>query len=349
MNESIRILSTGAGDRREWISFFDALTNKGFYHSLDYIKLLERANFGKAELLVYQRGNEFVYYPYFSNSLVQLDLYPCFDWLSKYSDITSSWYYGGPLMTVCDEGFAETFRTAFHEYCIESGIVSEFIRFDPYLSNHLNMDMDVVLNPEREVVYINLFDSEEEIFSRFKRKCRKNYRKALNNGVRVVYKDNKADLLKFAKLYQAEMHRKGASQGYFFEYDFFDSLINDFDNTFFISIYVGDHLAGGSIAVQSGKIVHDYLRTTLPEFWPFRINDFLIVENIKFFKSLGIEKYDLKGGRPGVFEFKRSFSNLTMQYYLGSRIHIREVYDLLVDRANASSDFFPIYRQKCKN
>jgi len=336
-----------------WKKFYNRLLNKGIYHSPDYIRLLQNYLGGEAELFVYGDEKNFVYYPYLKKNLSELShVCKCSIPLEELYDISSSWYYGGPLTTNPDDkNLLEEFRQAFHSYCLNSQIVSEFIRFDPYLLNYKYSFKDIEIKKERDVIYVDLTPSEESIFNRFNRKCKKNYRNAIRNSVQLKHRDNQEDFSKFIDLYAAEMTRKNAPASYFFGNHFFEQLFaTNKNNTYFISIYADKAFAGGSIAIYSGGLIHDYLRATDPKYWSYRTNDYLLIENILYFKQLGFKRYDLQGGRKGVYEFKKSFSDLTMPFFIGSCVHLPEIYnELSSEQSSGNVNFFPAYRKKDKN
>ncbi len=345
------VLGSEKRDLARWRSLYDRLPRKGPYHAPDYLKVLEFHFDDPAELFVFGDQEAFVYYPYFRRSLDKLAFVrDAGGELGSYCDIASSWYYGGPLSTSEDPELIRAFRKAFHEHCGQSRVVCEFIRFDPYLANHHCVTEEMRVADNREVVYIDLRPSEEEIVSSYQRKCRKNIRRAVEGGVRVETRKDEEAIRAFHQIYGSEMQRKGAPPSYLFEEAFFRKLFERVEGACLRLIFVGEHFAGGSVAIQEGEMVNDYLRATDPEFWHLRINDLVIHENARFFKGRGAHTYDLQGGRVGVFEFKLSFSRLTRSFKLGSMIHLPEVYDALGRLApKRGDDFFPAYREKDTN
>jgi CelD/BcsL family acetyltransferase involved in cellulose biosynthesis len=146
------------------------------------------------------------------------------------------------------------------------------------------------------------------------------------------------------------MERKGAPRSYFFPEAFFSDLLSKVEGAFLRVIYVGERFAGGSMAIQEGDTVNDYLRATDPAFWNLRVNDFVIHDNVRFFRRRGARTYDLQGGRSGVFQFKQSFSQLTRPFKVGSMVHLPEEYESLCRLVpERSPDFFPAYREKDTN
>lgn len=346
-------LSSSSGDLEKWWFYYKRLEQGGVYHRPDYVRLLERHYYqeSSAELFIYGDDRDFVYYPYFKRSLDSLHRIAENLRYKGYWDVISSWYYGGPLASnpAAAQRLAGPFRQCFGDFCRENKIVSEFIRFDPYLGNYLAIGDDMDIVPNRDVVYIDLTLDRREIVSHFKKKCRKNIKRAQEGGVTVNYRDNERYLDRFSRLYTLEMKRKNAPAGYFFTRDFFEDLLR-LDGVYFITLTRNGDFMGGSIAVGEGNVINDYLRATDPEFWHLRINDWLIHENIFFFKEQGYDTYDLQGGRKGVIEFKQAFSGLRKHFSVGRAVHLAEVYQDLADTASVNGNtFFPAYRENDKN
>jgi len=352
MSYRYRTFTTSGEDFTEWSGYYARLKNKGAYHSPEYISLLEKHYGDEAVLFVYEEGDEFVYYPFFKRSLEGLELSGVgFFEHSKYFDIVSSWYYGGPLTSNYSDQLIRGFSEAFSTYCVEGNIVSEFVRFDPYIANHENAHAGMTVVDNREVVYIDLTPGEDTILQSYRHKCRKNiFNKALKGGVTVDYKHGPAELEKFFHLYDSEMRRKNASVSYFFDLNFFKELLSRVPGALLVSIYVNGDYAGGSIALKDGTMAHDYLRAVDNRYRGLGISDFVIHQNVCFFKKEGAFVYDLQGGRDGVFEFKKSFSKLTRHFKVGQAIHLPDVYAELCSKALVKSeDYFPAYRVKISN
>jgi len=351
MRPRTRVLGTQEPDFSEWRDYYDRLPFRGVYHSPCYIKVLEGRSGDRAELFLFGDEDRFAYYPFFRRPLRDLPfIQRGGTGLSDCSDIVTSWYYGGPLVSQADDELIERFRSEFGGYCKEQRIVSEFIRFDPYLGNHRYVREPVKVRDDRQVVFINLQLSETDIVNGYDRKCRKNIRRATEAGVQVKFEWTEEEIGKFHELYNSEMKRKGAPKKYFFPKEFFVNLLSSVSGSVLTTIYVGESFAGGSLVIQEGNMVSDYLRATDPAFWNLRINDYVVHRNAMLFKERGAQIYDLQGGREGVFRFKRAFSSSTLWFKVGSCVHLQEEFLELCRLApSPSGEFFPPYREKDSN
>jgi hypothetical protein len=352
-NDESIILSACEAELPQWQRYYNRLQFKGIYHQPDYIRLLTRYYYkdAEAELFIYSQGDEFVYYPYFKRRIPDYRVDGAEEASGGYSDIISSWYYGGPLVSREVPGLIEGFRRDFESYCCSQGIVSEFIRFDPYLENHrfvCPVNSDVQIQENRDVVYIDLRQTKEVIVKPYKKRYRL-LKRALEQGVEISFQDNKKYLEDFCKIYHSEMERKKAPAGYLFDIDFFNDLLN-IDSVYFIVLLKQGKCIGGDWVVGQGNRFHDYLRATEPGLWNLRINDLLIHENIFYFKQKGHHVYDLQGGRQGVIEFKQSFSPLRKPFKVARAIHMPDIYRSLMEACPGSDpSFFPAYRPRDKN
>ena len=343
--EDIKILKSE--DFEEIKLFYSKLERESIYNSPEYLLFWNKYFKGELEVFVFQDDMGMVYYPYFVRELSEIQELNGFKEIDKYKDIISSWYYGGPLFNNDNGEFLNRFRKRFVEYCRDTGIVSEFVRFDPYFGNGNYNYEGMKVEENRDVVYIDLKLSDSDIISNYKKKYRL-IKRAEKNNVKIEF-NNEIYLNEFHKIYDFEMKRKNAPESYFFNVYFFKDFIN-LKNTFFVSVIKDEKFIGGGLTIGNGFVMHDYLRATDISYWDLRINDFLIHENIFKFKEIGYKIYDLQGGRKGVYEFKKSFSPFTKKYHLGSSIFLQDVYDKLsIYNKYSSDDYFPSYRKKDKN
>ncbi|WP_410764642.1 GNAT family N-acetyltransferase [Haloferax sp. DFSO60] len=338
----------------EWREWFASLPEAGPYHDPDYLTLLS-GGFEQeeevAEAFVYADGEQFVYYPYIRRSLSEVPHGDELDQdLESYSDIVSSWYYGGPILsTEADTDITAEFAEAFSEYCADVGIVSEFLRFDPNIENAADFS---VLDPrvERETVRVDLTQSRDEIWDDFEKRNRNAIRQAQETDLVVEPTTDHADYRAFYDIYSNAMDAKNASKHYRFPFSFFEELFSQESMSTFLVARHGDDVVGGAVVVHDGTVAHDYLRASNPDYWDMRVNNLLCYGALMQMKETGHQLFDFQGGRPGVFRFKKGFSQTGRgEFSVATRIHIPEVYDSLVDAArdegvDTDTGYFPAYR-----
>ena len=358
----IKILAATKKSINRWSRYYNMISHKGIYHCPHYIKALEKHSGNSAELFIFEINNSnFVYYPYLKRSLEKLPFAKdCESFTHGYFDIDSSWYYGGPLIqsehpTLNDE-LAILFATAFSDYCETSKIVSEFIRFDPTLLNHEYFKNLLPLNRNRETVYIDLTQSEEDIWMNMEGRARTAIRKARKTGIKVHVSQKKEDLLKFCDIYALEMERKAALSHYRFNRQFIMQLFDAVGQRIQL-VYAeinGTFISGGIFIYEFGQAVHYFLMATRHDYRHNQANNLIIYEALRFFKDKGVKIFDLQGGREGVFKFKKSFSKNRSPFFTSGIVRNKKVYDTLVKTkyhylGSKEDNFFPLYRLKESN
>lgn len=341
-----------------WRSYFDRLESTGPYHAPDYLALLERyfgAGDETAELFVYGDDDAFVYYPYLLRDVsrvpfsVDSDLDP-----AEYTDVATSWYYGGPLCSPGADGDLITaFREAFHQHCRDAGIVAEFVRYDPNLGNHRTFDV-MPAEFDRQTVTVDLTQSEAELWDGFEKRNRNAIRQGQDSILSVEPTSDRADYQRFHEIYSNAMEARDASNHYRFGLEFFVDLLADPDRATLLVARDGEDVVGGSMVVHDAQIAHDYIRASNPDYWDQRVNNLLCYEAMMHMRETDRRLFDFQGGRPGVFRFKKAFSPDRREFYIGKEIHLEPVYDQLIEAAAASGidtdkDYFPAYRIQRSN
>lgn len=363
MLTTVKVIKSSNHLAKDWDYYYHRIESKGVYHCPAYLKTLELHYKYPAELFIFEAGaNNFVYYPYFRRSLKTLSFLQEVDGnLGDYFDIESSWYYGGPLIQVDDskniQPLIDSFVIAFSKYCRDTGIVSEFIRFDPNLNNHLYFKDIMPLTRNRQSVIVDLKQPEEDIWKNFEGRARTAIRKAVRLGVKVhTSAQIDTDLLKFDEIYKKEMARKNAPLHYHFQFEFFDSLrktLNQNIDLIFAEVN-GTFISAGLFLYEIEAAAHYYLMATEYQHQKYQANSLILYEAALYFKNKGIKIFDLQGGREGVYNFKKSFSKRRGDFYTGGIIHNHKVYKKLVQEREKHADlkdgnFFPLYRIKETN
>jgi hypothetical protein len=359
MNWTTTILHTAAPDINLWEEYYSRIEEKGIYHSPHYIRCLEKHYQDKAELFIFGNEQEFIYYPYFIRQLDKLPFASACDIdLSIYFDIVSSWYYGGPLVSGKRVGrlLLNEVTKAFSAYSHQQRFVSEFIRFDPNIRNHLYFVNSLPISENRKSVYVDLRLTEEQIWDNVEGRARTAIRKAKKLGVQVHISNEVKDIVKFSKIYAAEMERKKAPKHYLFGEPFVGELFNTLAGKIKL-IWAGVDdifISGGIFVYDMDETVHYYLMATNYDYFQYQANNLILYEAMLYFKKKGARIFDLQGGREGVYNFKKSFSKTWTIFYTCGVIHDISIYEHLVRCSKQFSrvvkdGFFPAYRQKSTN
>lgn len=347
----ITIADTSISNLPTWRHFFDQLPRKCIYHAPDYIRFLEQHRGDTAELFVFGDERQYVYYPYFKKPLSSLALgkRSAVD-LAGYYDVSSSWYYGGPIVKCATDHklLAQNFIAAFSTYARQSKFVTEFVRFDPNIANHLPFQDHYAIEENRETVYIDLTRDTGEIWSGFTTANRRNIRRAEHEGVHCEPTSAVDDWRTFAMIYAEEMLRKEGPQHLRFSHDFFLDLRQTLGHTcqLIAARYEGE-LAGGFIVLHDDSYAFHFLSASRPEFWGKRVNNRLFYGAIMWARHRGLRILDFMGGREGVFRFKAGFSPLRGIFRVAKKVHIKELYDEISRITGPKgSHWFPPYRHE---
>ena len=277
----------------------------------------------------------------------------------SYYDLVTPYGYGGPIITAGEEKdkseLVRAFQSAFQLKCDEEGIVCEFVRFHPVLSNAQDFNRCYETEYKRKTTGTNLHDFEDPVKSEFSKSCRRNVRKALAAGVEYEITVNPKDLRGFKEIYHSTMKRNDADSIYYFDDEYFSKCQE----------YFGDHLIlceatyegkiiGMGLSFAYGDLIHTHLSGTLEDYHHLSPAYILQYAITLWGKENGKTLIHDGGGRTGdaedsLYLFKKQFGkNTEFDYYVGSKIWNQEVYgqlSRLVGR-ESSTNFFPAYWEK---
>jgi len=352
------IARTYTGDELDaWQEWFEKLDDASPYHSPTYLDLLTgdfEYETEQPELFVYGEKDAFIYYPYIRRPLSDLSFSDeVVKRPSEYADIVSSWYYGGPVLSPGgDESLAAEFVDEFAEYCKDTNILAEFIRFDPNLRNH---DDFARLDPtyNRQTVPVDLSRSKDAIWNDYESRNRRAIKQARESALTIDREPTETDTGKFHDIYSNAMEARDASEHYRFTEGFFEDILDTPLFSLVVARYDGV-IVGGFIIAHDSTYSHHYLSASNPDYWEYRVNNLMYHEVVMCMHETGRKVFDFQGGRPGVFKFKKGFSPSRGEFHIGKRTHVPDVYERLVDAAEAAgietdSGYFPAYRVEQSN
>lgn len=323
------------------------------YFDERYGKLCQLIEGGTCEVFDFKSSNGFI-----RNMFLKK---PIFDIVQKdefkeYYDIISPYGYGGPVILELNgdkKKLVEEFNIAFDEYCIQNKIVSEFIRFHPIVNNA--QDFDVIYKPAciRKTLGTNLAAFDDPINFEFSKNCKRDIRKALREGVRYRINNSIPDINKFVEIYYSTMSRNKAKEFYFFRSKYFCDLADLFSNQIlFVEALYEDKVIAASLCFCSDKNIYLHLSGTLQEYLTLLPAYILNYAIVLWGKDHDYNMVHYGGGvsnleNDTLYKFKKKFAlNTEFDFYVGKKIRITEIYNLLCEirNVNPNSDFFPAYR-----
>ena len=336
-------------ERNDWNALLSQGKANDIYFTPEYLKINESILGGKSECYIYQSDNVFAFYAYIKRPINTT----CF------FDIVTPYGFGGFIINNKDA--TTSFVNAFHEYCVESGIVSEFIRFHPFYDNHLNLgEESLQVQFHQPVVQVDYAKPDFDLNQTVNKEVRKKIRKAQKNNIHLVQDTKHQYYRDFIDLYHKTMAAKQAAQFYYFDERFFSELQTYLSNQslLLIALY-NEHVIGGLLILFGDDYAYNFLSCSEPNFLALGTNDLLQYSALEWAYQKGKKKYLLGGGLKGedsLFKYKARFSPQRKDFYIGRRIHLPDVYDDLcqkrLQQQNCSADefysrsWFPLYRSE---
>ena len=273
-------------------------------------------------------------------------------------DISTPYGYGGPIILNSSDKdkLMQDFSKAFEDYCRQSGIVSEFVRF------HLTDNTDVRQRYYGQARFVknNIIvptdRSYDTVWMDYEHKVRKNVKKAQTYGLDVVIEQNLNHIDDFLRIYYDTMDRNQARKYYYFPRSFFEKIASYIPHNYlFFHILKDDAVISTELVLVSEQYVYSFLGGTDVEFYAMRPNDFLKDAVIRMCIQTGKRGFVLGGGyndNDGIYRYKRSFTKADdVPFYVGTKIFDQDTYDRLVSERMKQSgqmpddkDFFPLYR-----
>jgi serine/alanine adding enzyme len=331
----IKILSLA--DKDEWHNYLSMIYAEDIYFSPEYLHVNEFIIDGKAECFIYKDSNCVILYPYLRRSINK----------SIFYDLSSGYGFGGYIGWPRNKGITE-FRNAFHQYCIDHNIVSEFIRFHPFFYNHslTNQENEVIENYQ-PIVYSDFRQNNFDMKKMINKEVWKKIKRAEKKSIEVSEDDQDITYQEFYRLYSETMKRLQARKFYFFNQDFFQAIRKEMASSsiLFTARYQGA-MVGGLWILFGKTFSYNFLSCSDANYAHLGINDLLQWKGLEWAYLSGKQKHLLGGGRKGedsLFRFKAKFSPDRQNYYLGKIIHLSGTYAKLCERMN---DFDSVEREQ---
>lgn len=320
---------------------------KDIYYTSEYYKMHELNGDGISRLFYFFDGDGNIgFYPFMLNKIDGYDLN------HDYYDIETAYGYGGPIANCHDEKFLRKFEDAFINYCQNNYIVAEFVRFHPFMNNAkiFNNNLQVIHN--RNTVYLDLIKGIDKIWIEdIKGKNRNLIRKAKKNGLYVELSD---DYETFKVIYNKTMEKVDANDYYYFGNRYYD-FVKENKNCVLLNVKREDKVIAAAIFMGYGDYFHYHLAGSLKEELSFSPNNLLLWEAITYAVNKGYKKMHFGGGltdnlEDNLFKFKSSFSKSHTDFYIGKRVHSKEVYTYLINEweeaNNRKANLLLQYRMK---
>ena len=351
-------------DREQWTALVKAVPQRDVFFMPEYVVPFESLSEGQARLFFFGDETSYIVYPFFLRRIDELPFYQArpLAGAKTYFDVVSPYGYSGPLAFVQDESHTQDlwqdFLSAFADYCQETGIVCEFARLNPFVGNHRYLELFTDgVQASGEITYVDLTQSEDELWQGFNRGNRSNINKARRSGLEIERGRGPGRVQAFYQLYVDTMRRNRARSWYYFSPGFFEDSLDLLDDraSLFCACYRERVVAAASF-LHAGEVMHYFLGGSDGDYLALRPNNLLMYQAILWAKHHGFRAFNLGGGYgsgDSLLRFKSGFSKLTACFYTYRAIHNAAVYAELCQRhrlyvedkaERCDTGYFPRYR-----
>jgi serine/alanine adding enzyme len=341
-----------AADNKIWEAAMLEVGARDVYYLPQYHKLYQ---FGGGRPLAYiaTAGEDIFFHPFLLRpigSVGSIEVSP------ELNDVETVYGYTGPIGTTQSADFLREAWRGFDAWAARHGVVSEFIRFNPFLSTTRFAAPQTAINLDREMVDIRLDRSNNDLWNSYEPVQRNRVRKALKNRMQCREISLEDGLRVFRSLYEATMRRAGASSFYFFPCMYYDAIKSNLSaySVLFFVLYEEKPIAA-ALFLTYGETMHYHLGGSSEEYLSLAPNNLMFHQVAVWAQQRGFTHIHLGGGRTNhpddrLLRFKKRFSHDTVPLHLGRRVHNRAKYDGLCDRwlsqggGTMMSSYFPLYR-----
>ena len=247
---------------------------------------------------------------------------------TKFYDLQSPYGYGGPIVIGDTKNFVAEIDREHTRWCRTNQIIVEFIRFHPMLDNYEYYYGDIF--DDRNTVFVDLTG---DINTGYRELTNRRLRVAKKNGVEVARVQCDEFIDAFIPMYEALMRRLSAEQQYFFPVQYYRQLAN-WEKTILLICYSKEKepLAAGIFCI-CGENIEYHLGASNEKGRSDGAMYALIDYAARLGKENGGKVLYLGGGTDRASDnsllfFKSGFSQMARPYYIGSKVHLPEVYKM---------------------
>ena len=324
--------------------------NGEIYYQWEYVDAFFKNGDGIPKLAYAQEGLEYVYNVFLLRDIAHDLELDCKKY--KFFDIITPYGYGGVNANTQSKILIDFFFEKFEEYCINNNIISEFVRLNPLLNNQKFYNIDYNINKIAQTIFIKL-DNPDQIWCDMESRARNTIRKARSFNLKIKYGFNKEFMDEFKEIYKDTMYRDSADLYYFFNNDFYESILKNLkDNARIYTVYFNNKPINSNLIIFNGNNAHYHLSGTLSDYMKLGANSFALYEISLDLYNKGFKKFHLGGGYGGdnspLFKFKKSFNKFgELDFYIGKKIFNINNYKKLFNVKNIeiSENYFPAYRR----
>ncbi len=339
-----------------WDSTVKSFTNYDVYYLSSYVKAFFLHGDGTPLLFYFDRPKfrainvamkrDISASPLFQSKIPENQLF----------DLITPYGYGGFLFNDKAElHHIDDLNCAYTDYCSENGIISEFVRFHPILRNSEGCKDFYNVVKLGKTITMNLC-TKDQIWSDLTSKNRNVIRKAIKSGVEIFWGRDQKLFDEFIPLYNATMDKEDATEYYYFDQPFYNSILHDLKyNSLIFYALLDQRVIAMSMFLLCNRKMHYHLSCSDVDYKNLAPTNLLLYEAACWGCENGYELLHLGGGlgstNDGLFKFKNAFNkNSDTVFSVGKKIFNKKTYDYLLNLRchdagfDPETSFFPQYR-----
>ncbi len=335
----------------KWDSVVKSFQDYDVYYLSGYVKAFHINGDGDPILIYFESADTRAI-----NVVIKRDIADCehFKDLEKGQlfDIVTPYGYGGWLIEGND---FDTLKKEYEAFCVKENIVSEFVRFNPLLENWKGFSDIYETIHLGDTVYIDT-TFEDVIWQNISSKNRNVIRKAQKSGLKVYWGRDPEIIEPFMEIYNATMDKDSASDYYYFDTPFYESVLEDLKQNsmwFYAKTAEGEIAAIAIFMFCNGKM-HYHLSASRREYQNLAPTNLILYEAAVWGANHGCKRLHLGGGvgsaHDNLYKFKKAFNRGNdTEFWIGKNIFKLDVYERLLCIRKGQGDFvdnsyFPVYR-----
>lgn len=252
----------------------------------------------------------------------------------------------------------QRYRQAIDAYCMERGVVTEFVRIHPLSDSIPALSEIFPLHQGAEMVYADLRAGYNEAYRNYRKGHKSAIKKAMRSGVTVEFRpsDDVGTIQVLHQLYTETMLRKQAKTVYLQPLEHFIELMRALDRrALLVRSMVDGTIASASIFILGHKHVWFKYSGLNPSYRDLGAHTYALDRTIFWAAENGHEQFMLGGGmqpRDGIYLSKLGFSHAVSSVRHFRKVHNEHTLRLLTQAKRSfdkrlgnvtREDYFPSY------
>lgn len=274
----------------------------------------------------------------------------------QYFDLTTPYGYGGPYireLSGSKRNLIKSYENYMLNFTKENNIVSEFVRYHPWVKNDSDFKTIYENDAIRKTVVTPIHETET-FEKEFSKSTRKRIRKSLREGLSYEVTSKPKDFHSFKEIYYSTMDRNEASEFYFFDEEYFSHFLEKFrEHILLIEVFYDEKVIAAGFYFYYNKVLNAHLSGTLADYLYLSPAYIIRYAAVQWGEKNGAKLLYNGGGttnslEDSLYKFKKHFSSSPdYDFVIGKKIWNPDIYSKLVsmnENASERKDFFPLYR-----